>query len=208
MGGSRVQAVAPLFAALLSIPFGERYPPLTLSPLAAGCSRHYSINSVPSTARSLERLVHIGDIACGRPAIADQSNDYKVTCVAGNRVSGRSDGQASFYREHLTALGTHRVCRDFARRVAVLVTRRQPWIFPGRCRNWVMRSRGYSGCHHYLTPRLFLRLSKYPASLPMSRCRPVMIVGQLDRLQTVNTHGALQNDLVTHLDASPRLGAS
>src|SRR5262245_21777523 len=33
MGGSRVQAVAPLFAALLSIPFGERYPPLTLSPL-------------------------------------------------------------------------------------------------------------------------------------------------------------------------------
>src|SRR6266436_9136752 len=33
MGGSRVQAVAPLFAALLSIPFGERYPPLALSPL-------------------------------------------------------------------------------------------------------------------------------------------------------------------------------
>src|SRR6266446_5248532 len=32
MGGSRVQAVAPLFAALLSIPFGERYPPLALSP--------------------------------------------------------------------------------------------------------------------------------------------------------------------------------
>jgi tetratricopeptide (TPR) repeat protein len=30
--GSRVQAVAPLFAALLSIPFGERYPPLALSP--------------------------------------------------------------------------------------------------------------------------------------------------------------------------------
>jgi len=29
---SRVQAVAPLFAALLSIPFGERYPPLALSP--------------------------------------------------------------------------------------------------------------------------------------------------------------------------------
>jgi len=29
---SRVQAVAPLFAALLSIPFGERYPPLVLSP--------------------------------------------------------------------------------------------------------------------------------------------------------------------------------
>jgi class 3 adenylate cyclase/predicted ATPase/ABC-type transport system involved in cytochrome c biogenesis ATPase subunit len=28
---SRVQAVAPLFAALLSIPFGERYPPLALS---------------------------------------------------------------------------------------------------------------------------------------------------------------------------------
>jgi class 3 adenylate cyclase/tetratricopeptide (TPR) repeat protein len=29
---SRVQAVAPLFASLLSIPFGERYPPLALSP--------------------------------------------------------------------------------------------------------------------------------------------------------------------------------
>ena len=32
MGASRVQAVAPLFAALLSIPFGDRYPPLALSP--------------------------------------------------------------------------------------------------------------------------------------------------------------------------------
>ena len=32
MGGSRIEAVAPLFAALLSIPFGERYPPLVLSP--------------------------------------------------------------------------------------------------------------------------------------------------------------------------------
>ena len=32
MGGSRVQAVAPLFAALLSIPLGERYRPLALSP--------------------------------------------------------------------------------------------------------------------------------------------------------------------------------
>jgi len=32
MGASRVQTVAPLFAALLSIPFGERYPPLALSP--------------------------------------------------------------------------------------------------------------------------------------------------------------------------------
>src|SRR5215510_14923377 len=31
MGASRVQAVAPLFAALLSIPFGKRYPPLALS---------------------------------------------------------------------------------------------------------------------------------------------------------------------------------
>jgi class 3 adenylate cyclase/tetratricopeptide (TPR) repeat protein len=31
-GTSRVQAVAPFFAALLSIPFGERYPPLALSP--------------------------------------------------------------------------------------------------------------------------------------------------------------------------------
>jgi class 3 adenylate cyclase/tetratricopeptide (TPR) repeat protein len=31
--GSRVQAVAALFAALLSIPFGERYPPLALSPI-------------------------------------------------------------------------------------------------------------------------------------------------------------------------------
>ena len=30
--GSRIEAVAPLFAALLSIPFGERYPPLGLSP--------------------------------------------------------------------------------------------------------------------------------------------------------------------------------
>src|SRR6516165_4153985 len=32
VGASQVQAVAPLFAALLSIPFGERYPPLALSP--------------------------------------------------------------------------------------------------------------------------------------------------------------------------------
>jgi tetratricopeptide (TPR) repeat protein len=32
MGTSRVQAVAPLFAVLLSIPFVGRYPPLTLSP--------------------------------------------------------------------------------------------------------------------------------------------------------------------------------
>ena len=32
MGASRVEGVAPLFAALLSIPFGERYPPLALSP--------------------------------------------------------------------------------------------------------------------------------------------------------------------------------
>jgi class 3 adenylate cyclase/predicted ATPase len=32
MDASRVEAVAPLFAALLSIPFGERYPPLALSP--------------------------------------------------------------------------------------------------------------------------------------------------------------------------------
>src|SRR6516165_7443575 len=32
MGAWQVQAVAPLFAALLSIPFGERYPPLALSP--------------------------------------------------------------------------------------------------------------------------------------------------------------------------------
>jgi class 3 adenylate cyclase/tetratricopeptide (TPR) repeat protein len=32
MGASQVQAVAPLFATLLSIPFGERYPPLVLTP--------------------------------------------------------------------------------------------------------------------------------------------------------------------------------
>jgi class 3 adenylate cyclase/predicted ATPase len=32
IGASRVQTVAPLFAALLSIPFGERYPPLALNP--------------------------------------------------------------------------------------------------------------------------------------------------------------------------------
>src|SRR5262249_61816964 len=32
MGASRVQAVAPLFAALLSIPFPQCYPPLPLSP--------------------------------------------------------------------------------------------------------------------------------------------------------------------------------
>jgi len=31
MGASRVQAIAPIFAALLSIPFEGRYPPLTLS---------------------------------------------------------------------------------------------------------------------------------------------------------------------------------
>ena len=32
IGASRIEGVAPLFAALLSIPFGERYPPLALSP--------------------------------------------------------------------------------------------------------------------------------------------------------------------------------
>jgi class 3 adenylate cyclase/tetratricopeptide (TPR) repeat protein/ABC-type transport system involved in cytochrome c biogenesis ATPase subunit len=32
MGASRIEGVAPLFAALLSIPFGEQYPPLELSP--------------------------------------------------------------------------------------------------------------------------------------------------------------------------------
>src|SRR5262249_25356896 len=32
MGTSRVQAAAPIFAALLSIPFGDRYPPLSLTP--------------------------------------------------------------------------------------------------------------------------------------------------------------------------------
>src|SRR5262249_61317374 len=32
MSASRIEGVAPLFAALLSIPFGERYPPLALSP--------------------------------------------------------------------------------------------------------------------------------------------------------------------------------
>jgi tetratricopeptide (TPR) repeat protein len=32
LSGARVQAAAPLFAALLSIPFGERYPSLALSP--------------------------------------------------------------------------------------------------------------------------------------------------------------------------------
>jgi class 3 adenylate cyclase/predicted ATPase/ABC-type transport system involved in cytochrome c biogenesis ATPase subunit len=32
MDASRVEAVAPLFAALLSLPLGERYPPLALSP--------------------------------------------------------------------------------------------------------------------------------------------------------------------------------
>ena len=32
VGTSRVQTIAPLFAALLSIPFGERYPPLALNP--------------------------------------------------------------------------------------------------------------------------------------------------------------------------------
>src|SRR5262249_26860899 len=32
VSSSRVQTAAPLFAALLSIPFGERYPPLALSP--------------------------------------------------------------------------------------------------------------------------------------------------------------------------------
>jgi class 3 adenylate cyclase/tetratricopeptide (TPR) repeat protein len=31
MGASRIEGVAPLFASLLSIPFGERYPPLALS---------------------------------------------------------------------------------------------------------------------------------------------------------------------------------
>jgi predicted ATPase/class 3 adenylate cyclase len=32
IGASRIEGVAPLFASLLSIPFGERYPPLVLSP--------------------------------------------------------------------------------------------------------------------------------------------------------------------------------
>jgi SAM (Sterile alpha motif) domain-containing protein/adenylate/guanylate cyclase family protein len=34
-GGSRIEGVAPLFAALLSIPFGGRYPPLAAQPHAA-----------------------------------------------------------------------------------------------------------------------------------------------------------------------------
>src|SRR5207245_3600179 len=33
MGAPQSQAVAPLFAALLAIPFGERYPTLSLSPM-------------------------------------------------------------------------------------------------------------------------------------------------------------------------------
>ena len=33
MGALQIQVVAPLFAELLSIPFGERYPPLALSPM-------------------------------------------------------------------------------------------------------------------------------------------------------------------------------
>src|SRR3984893_15479432 len=33
VGASRVETVAPLFAALLSIPYGDRYPLLTLSPM-------------------------------------------------------------------------------------------------------------------------------------------------------------------------------
>jgi len=33
VGASRIETIAPLFAALLSIPFGERYAPLTLSPM-------------------------------------------------------------------------------------------------------------------------------------------------------------------------------
>src|SRR5262249_33137218 len=60
---SRIQDVAPLFAALLSIPFGERYPLLALSPTqqAAGRWRHCSINSRvspagnPSSSRSRMR---------------------------------------------------------------------------------------------------------------------------------------------------------
>jgi class 3 adenylate cyclase len=59
-GGSRVQAVAPLFAALLSIPYGDRYPLLRSAPRSsvARRSRRYSINSRASPAgnRSCSRL--------------------------------------------------------------------------------------------------------------------------------------------------------
>ena len=56
-----------------------------------------------------------------------------------------------------------------------------------------MRGRGYFGCPLYLTPRVFLRLSNYPAPLPMSRCRPVMVIRQFDRFQAINRHSILRN---------------
>ena len=39
LGSSQVETVAPLFAALLSIPFGDRYPPLAFSPRSSAVGR-------------------------------------------------------------------------------------------------------------------------------------------------------------------------
>ncbi len=57
LGTSQVRAVAPLFAALLSIPFGDRYPSIALSARsnAGERSRHYLINS---------RISRAGDLSC------------------------------------------------------------------------------------------------------------------------------------------------
>jgi class 3 adenylate cyclase/tetratricopeptide (TPR) repeat protein len=51
-GTTQVQAVAPLFAALLSIPFGDRYPPLALSPTQ---QRHRTLVALLDQFESLAR---------------------------------------------------------------------------------------------------------------------------------------------------------
>jgi class 3 adenylate cyclase len=61
MGASRVQAVAPIFAALLSIPFGDRYPPLSLTPA------QHRRQILAALLDQLEGLARRKPILCGRP---------------------------------------------------------------------------------------------------------------------------------------------
>src|SRR5262245_54175389 len=80
MDASRVQTVAPLFAALLSIPFGERYPPLALSP-----TQHRR--------RTLAAL--LGSIRGSRPPATDLAF-FRGCAMGGCHLAraARSDGRA------------------------------------------------------------------------------------------------------------------
>ncbi len=102
MSASRIEGVAPLFAALLSIPFGERYPPLALSPtqqrrrtLAAlldqfeGLARQQPIllsfeDAHWADATSLVGLPNVGSLTLGRLSSNDVEN--MVARVTAGRV--------------------------------------------------------------------------------------------------------------------------